>query len=58
MTRVRQIITIMVAILHQIFDESAYSRFLARHEMTSCPSAYAAFLREQDALKARHPKCC
>lgn len=49
---------LLFSALREIFDESAYSRFLARHEMTSCPGSYAAFLREQDGLKARRPKCC
>jgi hypothetical protein len=44
--------------LREIFDESAYSRFLSRREMISCPGAYAAFLREQEGTKARRPKCC
>jgi hypothetical protein len=44
--------------LREIFDESAYSRFLAQHAMSSCPSAYSAFLREQETIKARRPKCC
>jgi hypothetical protein len=50
--------TLLLSTLREIFDESAYSRFLARHEMDSCPSAYAAFLREQERNKARLPKCC
>ncbi|HXM22745.1 MAG TPA: hypothetical protein VN948_15920 [Terriglobales bacterium] len=49
---------LLLSTLREIFDESAYSRFLARHEMSSCPSAYAAFLREQEGIKARRPKCC
>jgi len=44
--------------LREIFDESAYTRYLARHGITSCPSVYAAFLREQEMMKARRPKCC
>jgi hypothetical protein len=44
--------------LREIFDEAAYSRFLARHGVSSCPSAYAAFLREQEGIKACRPKCC
>jgi hypothetical protein len=50
--------TLLLAALREIFDESAYSRFLVRHGMTSCPSAYAAFLGEQEVIKARRPKCC
>ena len=50
--------SLLLSVLREIFDESAYSRFLARQEISSCPSAYAAFLREQEGLKARRPKCC
>jgi len=50
--------TLLLSAFREIFDESAYSRFLARHGMASCPSAYAAFLREQEGSKARRPKCC
>jgi hypothetical protein len=58
MTQVRQIMATMVATLREIFDESAYTRFLVHHGIVSCPSAYAAFLREQEGIKARRPKCC
>jgi hypothetical protein len=58
MREVRQIIATVVATLREIFDESAYSRFLARHQKSSCPISYAAFLREQEGIKARRPKCC
>jgi hypothetical protein len=50
--------TLLLATLREIFDESAYTRFLAREGVTSCRSAYAAFLREQEMIKARRPKCC
>jgi hypothetical protein len=58
MMQVRQIVATIVAILREVFDESAYSRFLASHGLSSCPSAYAAFLHEQEHIKARRPKCC
>jgi hypothetical protein len=48
----------MLCALREIFDEAAYSRFLARQGMTSCRTAYSAFLDEQEAIKARRPKCC
>jgi hypothetical protein len=51
-------IRLLFCALREIFDESAYARFLARDGMASSPSAYAAFLREQEAMKARRPKCC
>jgi hypothetical protein len=53
-----QVFPTIVAILREIFEESAYLRFLARNELSSCPNAYAAFLREQEGTKARRPKCC
>jgi hypothetical protein len=49
---------LMLSTLREIFDESAYSRFLAQRELSSSPRAYAAFLREQEGIKARRPKCC
>jgi hypothetical protein len=49
---------LLLCALREIFDESVYSRFLARHGVCSCPRAYAAFLREQEGIKARRPKCC
>ena len=49
---------LLLATLREIFDESAYTRFLARHSISSCPNSYAAFLREHGAAKARRPKCC
>jgi hypothetical protein len=58
MRQIRHVISIVVAILREIFDESAYTRFLANNQLGSCPKVYAAFLREQEGLKARRPKCC
>lgn len=54
----RHIMRIILAIAREIFDESAYVRFLSRSAMRSSPEAYAAFLREYDAMRARRPKCC
>jgi len=58
MMRLREITTTLMAILREIFDESAYSRFLSRNQICSSSRAYAAFLREQEVTKARRPKCC
>ncbi len=58
MTQFRRVIATIIATLREIFDESAYGRFLAYHKLSSCPSAYAAFLREQENIKSRRPKCC
>jgi hypothetical protein len=49
---------ILLATLREIFDESAYTRFLGRTKMTSSPTAYAAFRHELEEAKQRRPKCC
>ena len=46
------------AMLREIFDESAYARFLVRHSMANSREAYAEFLRENERLRARRPRCC
>ena len=49
---------VFLAALREIFDESAYARFLGRNGLASSAVVYAAFLREQGAAKVRHPRCC
>jgi hypothetical protein len=49
---------ILIATLREIFDETAYARFLRRAGMTSSSEAYAAFRREFEEAKVRRPKCC
>ena len=58
MTIARNLARLLIAILREVFDESAYARFLARQQIASSQNAYAAFLREQEAVKARRPRCC
>ena len=49
---------ILASLLQEIFDESAYHRFLARNQISSSTTAYAAFRMENDRLKGQRPKCC
>jgi hypothetical protein len=49
---------IFLATLREIFDESAYARFLSRTQMVSSPAAYTAFRQEFEEAKTRRPKCC
>ena len=49
---------LLICALREIFDESAYERFLLRYNLTRCPSSYARFLNEQELTKARRPRCC
>jgi hypothetical protein len=54
----RKSATLVWAVLEEIFEESAYRRFLQRNQVASSREAYAAFLREQEFSKARRPRCC
>jgi len=56
--RFREFFRILRAVLSEIFDESAYSRFLRRRGMSSSVTAYAEFLKETDHARARRPRCC
>jgi hypothetical protein len=56
--RMRISMQLPLAALREIFDESAYLRFLGRAGLTSSPGAYAAFLRETEATRVRRPRCC
>jgi hypothetical protein len=58
MTRLLKAIRTVRAILREIFDESAYERFLSRKQMPSSSTAYAAFRQEFEEAKTRRPKCC
>jgi hypothetical protein len=58
MTRLIKAAHIFVAMLEEIFDESAYARFLERTKMRASAAAYAAFCREREAAGNRTPKCC
>jgi len=51
-------VRILVSVAREIFDESAYIRFLQRRQMPSSSAAYAAFQKECEAVKARRPRCC
>jgi hypothetical protein len=49
---------LLISCLREIFDESAYLRFLRQRQMTASAATYAEFCREQAAAKARRPRCC
>jgi len=44
--------------LREIFDESAYQRFLNRSRLESSAAAYAIFRQENEQAKSRRPRCC
>ena len=49
---------IIVTTLREIFDESAYERFLARTHSSRSIVSYREFLREREAAIATRPRCC
>lgn len=51
-------LAVVRAMFKEIFEESAYARFLGRHGISSSREAYAAFLRETEATRVRRPRCC
>jgi hypothetical protein len=51
-------VDLLLSTLREIFDESAYSRFLERHQIGTSRHAYAAFLRESQRQRERRPRCC
>ena len=49
---------VLKAALREIFDESAYERFLERTQSARSVVSYREFLREREAAVARKPRCC
>jgi hypothetical protein len=58
MNLLRRSANLLWAALQEIFEESAYQRFLQRNNLATSREAYAAFVREQEFSKARRPRCC
>jgi hypothetical protein len=53
-----RLFAVLLAALKEIFDESAYQRFLHRTRLQSSPNAYAMFQQENEQAKSRRPRCC
>jgi hypothetical protein len=49
---------LLLATLREIFEESAYERFLGRRGCVSSREAYAAFLHETQHVRERRARCC
>jgi len=56
--KLKSFFRVFAAALREIFDESAYARFLSRRQWVSSRAAYAAFRLEHETAKARRPRCC
>lgn len=53
-----RMLSIVRAMLREIFDEAAYGRFLERRRLRTSSEAYAEFLLENEARQQRRPRCC
>jgi hypothetical protein len=49
---------LVTATLQEVFDESAYQRFLFRGNLSPSVESYAAFMAEHETRRARRPRCC
>ena len=56
--RVIKIMRTLFAMLREIFDESAYDRFLLRTHASRSTASYREFTRERDAAMLKKPRCC
>jgi hypothetical protein len=55
---IKRFLQLALAALREIFDESAYSRFLAREGAVTSREAYQQFLRENETARLKKPRCC
>lgn len=58
MKQARNIVRLLLATLREIFDESAYARFLVRSQKAVSRESYGEFLHEIEVRKRTAPKCC
>jgi hypothetical protein len=56
--RFRKVTQTIRAALREIFDESAYDRFLLRTQASRSVASYRDFTHERDAAMAKKPRCC
>jgi len=58
MPQMKDFMKLALATLREIFDESAYARYLARAGERASRESYAAFLRENETARLKKPRCC
>jgi hypothetical protein len=54
----RNALKTLTVILREIFDESSYSRFLKRRNLSESKESYARFIHEQERKRSQSPRCC
>ena len=58
MKMLKNTMTTLFAVLQEIFDESAYHRFLSRSGLLASRESYAIFLRELEPQRVHRARCC
>lgn len=56
--RVQNAWYVVCAVVSEIFDESAYQRFLKRTRSSRSKASYRDFMRERESAIAQKPRCC
>jgi len=56
--KMRAFLSTVRGALREIFDESAYDRFLLRTHASRSIASYRAFTHERDASMLKKPRCC
>ena len=56
--KMRAFFSTVSGMLREIFDESAYDRFLLRTHASRSIASYRAFTRERDSAMLKKPRCC
>jgi hypothetical protein len=58
MAHLKTAFALLLATLREIFDESAYARYLERNGAVASRESYAGFLAERRATELRRVRCC
>jgi hypothetical protein len=58
LSAISRVASLGMGVLREIFDESAYQRFLDRSRLESSAAAYAIFQQENEQAKSSRPRCC
>jgi hypothetical protein len=58
MNAIRHVCQLLLATLREIFDESAYERFLSATHASRSKASYRSFVLERESWMARRSRCC
>jgi hypothetical protein len=55
---IKQTVSTIMSVLREIFDESAYQRYLCNARLMPSRNAYASFRKELESSKMKQHRCC